>query len=248
MVGWSVRYLRLLIWLQWVDRRATSSFIVGITIQTAVLSLGLVQLRTLDAPAVLQAAVRASFLVGTALCALSAMSAFQNEFRYQTVWQTARDQRVFAHLMLARAFAMVIITAPALLVPFIVATVLLGATVSVGVVAAMAFLSVVVLVAFTHLLTTGLALTYDPARLVPWIRQVVMVVALGTVAFLSPEPVRNVFPFVWIERMAVPGELWRSAGLTIGITGAWWLVGQALLRRPAREILTRRLTDSVESR
>lgn len=248
MVGWSTRYLRLLVWLQWVDRRATSSFIVGITIQTAVLSLGLVQLRTLDGPAVLQAAVRASFLVGTALCALSAMSAFQNEFRYQTVWQTARDQRVFARLMLARALAMVIITAPALLVPFGVAIVVLDFSLSVGVVAAMAFLSLVVLVAFTHLLTTGLALVYDPARLVPWIRQVVMVVALGTVAFLSPEPVRSVFPFVWIERMAMPGELWRSAGLVVGITLAWWLVGQAVMGRASRRVLEHRLIDNVESR
>lgn len=248
MVGWSIRYLRLLVWLQWVDRRATSSFIVGITIQTAVLSLGLVQLRTLDGSSVLQAAVRASFLVGTALCALSAMSAFQNEFRYQTVWQTARDRRVFARLMLARALAMVIITAPALLVPFAVAAVLLGFTFSVGVAAAMAFLSLVVLVAFTHLLTTGLALTYDPARLVPWIRQVVMVVALGTVAFLSPEPVRYAFPFVWIERMALPGELWRSASLAVGVTLAWWLVGQAVMRGAAQRILDSRLIDNVESR
>ena len=41
MRAWSARYLFFLVWLQWVDRRATSSFLVGVSLQIVVLGMGL---------------------------------------------------------------------------------------------------------------------------------------------------------------------------------------------------------------
>lgn len=249
MAVWSGRYLGFLVWLHWVDRRATSSFIVGITLQTAVLSFGLVQFRGESESMIVQGAVRAAFLVGTAVCGLSAMSAFQNEFRYQTIWQTARDTRVFSRLMLVRALAMVVITAPAAATPFVVAVVVGDCCLPLPLVAVTYLMALVVLTAYTHILTLGLALTYDPARLVPWIRQAVMIVALGTVTFLSPSWVRSAFPFVWVERMALrPESVMGAASAALGLTLLWWLIAQLLMGPAMHRVLERRFLDNVEGR
>lgn len=246
MRAWSAEGLLFLVWLQWVDRRATSSFVVGVTLQIGVLSAGLWQLRAEPQGVVLAGAVRAMFLVGTAVCALSAMSAFQNEFRFQTVWQTFRDTAGFGRLMLARALAMTVITAPALALPFVVAALITPE--SVWTAAGVYVVGLVVLTAYTHVLTLGLAVAYRPAQVVPWIRQGVMVVALGTVTFLSPVWLRQAFPFVWLERMAEPGRFWGGAAVALVLTALWWLGLRLLLAPVARRVVHRRLLDNVENR
>ena len=75
-----------------------------------------------------------------------------------------------------------------------------------------------------------------------------MVVALGTVTFLSPVWLRQLFPFVWLERMAAPGMFWLATGATVGLTVAWWVCAYLLLAPAARSVVQRRLLDNVESR
>lgn len=246
MRAWWARYLLFLVWLQWVDRRATSSFLVGVSLQIVVLGMGLWQLREEPREVLLAGAVRAVLLVGTAVCALSAMSAFQNEFRFETIWQTFRDSAAFSRLMLARALAMTAITAVPMALPFVVAVLIRpqDAWLALGMYA----MSLLVMTAYTHVLTLGLAVVYRPSQLVPWIRQGVMVVALGTVTFLSPPWLRQLFPFVWLERMAAPGMSGLAAGVTAGLTVVWWLLALLLLAPAARAVVHRRLLDNVESR
>ncbi len=248
MVRWSASYLLFLIRVQWVDRRATSSFLIGITIQTVVLSLGLIQLAEYRDAAILQAAIRASVLVGTAICGLGAMSAFQNEFRYQTAWKTARDKSAFAALLAARALAMVAISAPSLAVPFAVAFLVSRGTVPVGLVLVSYLITMFVLVAFTHIMTLLLSLSYDPSRAVPWIRQVIMIVALGTLGFLSPIWLRSMLPFLWIERILDPATWWQATIAAIGITLLWWLTTWFAVKELSWRALQKRLLDNVEVR
>ncbi len=248
MVRWSASYLLFLIRVQWVDRRATSSFLIGITIQTVVLSLGLLQLAEYRDAAILQAAIRASVLVGTAICGLGAMSAFQNEFRYQTAWQTARDKSAFAALLAARALAMVAISAPSLAVPFAVAFLVSRGTVPVGLVLVSYLITMFALVAFTHIMTLLLSLSYDPSRAVPWIRQVIMIVALGTLGFLSPLWLRSLLPFLWIEKILDPATWWQATIAAIGITLLWWLATWFAVKELSWRALQKRLLDNVEVR
>ena len=161
MRAWSARYLFFLVWLQWVDRRATSSFLVGVSLQIVVLGMGLWQLRGEPREVVLAGALRAVLLVGTAVCALSAMSAFQNEFRFQTIWQTFRDSAAFSRLMLARALAMTAITAVPMALPFAVAVLIDPRDVWLAL--GMYAMSLLVLTAYTHVLTLGLAVAYRPS-------------------------------------------------------------------------------------
>lgn len=243
---WSLRYAALLIRIQWIDRSATSSFLIGITVQTAILSASIAQMGAESPTAVLQAALRADLLVGLALCSLSAMSAFQNEFRFQTVWQTARDPRSLRRLMLARALGMVVVTMPALCVPFAVASFTLrGAALSATV---LMLLSVaLVLTAFTHILTLALAVAYDPARVVPWIRQITMASLVGTVTFLSPAFIRQLFPFYWIEQMPATDSAWPVVWV-LTTTLVLWVGCVLALRRPSGTVIASRLTDNVEAR
>ncbi len=247
MARWSPRFGAFLVKAQWIDRRATSSFVVGITVQTAVLSMGLVQTEASD-PAIIQAATRASLMVALTVCSLGAMSAFQNEYRYQTVWFTARDLGVFHRLMLARSAAMVIVSLPAVLVPFGTAAVLVGPGDHGATIALLATGTSVVLVAFTHVLTLGLALVYDPARTVPWIRQVTLASLVGVVPFLSPPYVTRAFPFVWLTDAAPDGAVGRDVAVAVIIAVAWSTLAAAVLGPGVASTIGRRLVDNVEAR
>ncbi len=248
MVRWSSSYLLFLIRIQWVDRKATSSFLIGISIQTVVLSLGLIQLSHLRDEAILEAAIRASVLVGTAICGLGAMSAFQNEFRYQTAWKTARDRSAFSSLMVARAFAMVAISSPSLAVPFATAYLVSQRSIPVGLVCLSYLVNMFVLVAFTHIMTLLLSLSYDPARAVPWVRQAVMILALGALGFLSPMWLRSLFPFLWIERILNPEQWLVALAWALLSTAFWWGAIWLATRELSWRALQTRLLDNVEAR
>lgn len=246
MVHWSPRFGAFLVNVQWIDRRATSSFVVGLTLQTAILSGGLAQLDG-DPGVVMEAAIRAALMVALTVCSLGAMSAFQNEYRYQTIWLTARDLRSFLGLMLARSGAMVVVASPAVLVPLAVAFVT-GEGVSLGAVGVLAVGMLVVLVAFTHVLTLVLALTYDPARVVPWVRQGTLAVLVGVVPVLSPPFLARLFPFAWLTTGAGAADPARDVGVAVGLSVLWASVATVALRRAVAATVERRLVDNVEAR
>jgi RES domain-containing protein len=247
MARWSPRFAAFLVKAQWIDRKATSSFIVGITVQTAVLSLGLTQMQASDA-AIVQAATRAALMVALTVCSLGAMSAFQNEYRYETVWLTARDLGSFHRLMFTRAVAMVVVSMPAVAVPFGTALVLVGPRERAAGIGLLALATGAVLVAYTHLLTLVLALTYDPARVVPWVRHVTLASLVGVVPFLSPPLVSRAFPFVWLSDAALDGRTVRPVVVAVAIAAGWSLLGTLVLRRGVARAVGRRLVDNVEAR
>lgn len=247
MAHWSPRFAVFLVRAQWIDRRATSSFVVGITVQTAVLSLGLTQTQAGDA-ATVQAATRAALMVALTVCSLGAMSAFQNEYRYQTVWLTARDLGAFHRLMLTRAGAMVVVSMPAVVVPFVTALVVVGPREHAATIGLLVLATATVLVAYTHVLTLVLALTYDPARVVPWVRHVTLASLVGVVPFLSPPLISRAFPFVWLSDAALDGQAARSLTVAVAIAVGWSALGALALRRGVARAVGRRLLDNVEAR
>lgn len=105
---------------QWRDRIVTSSFLIGVTIQTLLLSMALFA-RSVDADSALLLAIRASCFTSVGILLFSAMSSIQNEFRFGTIENVIIGERGLNQLVAYRALATALICSPAIIVPFIFA-------------------------------------------------------------------------------------------------------------------------------
>lgn len=223
-------FLGIVLRTQWVDRRATSTFVVAATVQTGVLALALA---TAAHPRLVDA-VRVANTLGIAIVVLAAMSAVQNEFRYRTIWVTFASPRRLLRLVVYRSLATAILCGSVIAVPLVVAVVR-GAQ---PVVAALAAGAVALsLVTCGYVAAVALALTTAPRRLAPWTRLALLGVGAGSLPWPLPEPVRLILPTGW---PAVVAE-GRGLGLLIVPVCAAWLLGTRLLLAPWLSHRLRRL-------
>lgn len=244
-----MRFVLLVIRVQWIDRLATSSFLIGITVQTVLLSLALYHTAA-SAGEALVLATRAALLTCTAIILLSAMSSVQNEFRYGTIERIILGSVPLPRLLLLRAAASAIVSSPAIVVPFLAATarfpdLLRGRT---ALVVALTYLS---LAAICYQATLILCQFRAPIGIVPWLRLVLLFAGLAVIPFPGSGAVSLALPSGWILRVAAAPDV--AAGLpAVGgfavVTTAWTLALWLILRGRLSSRIEATLTEGAEAR
>ncbi|WP_328341078.1 hypothetical protein [Micromonospora sp. NBC_00421] len=238
-----------LIRVQWIDRLATSSFLIGITVQTALLSLALYQNAETPREA-LVLATRAALLTCTAIVLLSAMSSVQNEFRYGTIEKVVLSAVSLPTLLLVRAAASAVVSSPAIVVPFLAAYARFPELV--GPRSLLVILLVYVsLAAVCYQSTLVLCQFRAPVGVVPWLRLGLLFVGLSVLPFTGAPLVALVLPTGWIlQLVAASGPHATATALTgfFAVTTAWTGLLWMLLRDRTMNRIERTLTDGAEAR
>jgi hypothetical protein len=241
------RFVLFLVKVQWIDRKATSSFLVGITIQTALLTLAIWRSSTSQGDA-LALAVRASLLTCTAIIFLSAMSNVQNEFRYGTVERALLGKVPFSQLLGIRSAASAVVSSPAVVVPF------LGAgwrypQLFVGRMALLVVLVYVFLGTLCYQSTLVLCQFRNPPAAVVWLRLALLLIGLSIVPFPGSTSLTLVFPTGWLQRFAAQTQ--GSAAVDVlaflAVTAGWTLLCWLLLHRRTLQAVERSLTDGIDA-
>ncbi|MCF1598464.1 hypothetical protein [Streptomyces muensis] len=243
-----LRFFLFLIRVQWIDRLATSSFLIGITVQTALLTLALYRVAD-DAEHALVLATRASMLTCTAIVLLSAMSNIQNEFRYGTIERVLLGKVPFEGLLGVRSAASAIVASPAIIVPFIGAAVRYP-----GLVAGHTMVLVIMVYIFLGTLcfqsTLLLCQFRNPSAMVPWVRMALLFLGLSVIPFEGSRFVSYFFPTGWILSFAHDtdaGSLVTNFVVFIGVVTVWTGGAWLGLRRRSHRLIEINLTDGVEA-
>lgn len=247
MSGYS--FLRIVLRTQWVDRRATSSFMVGATLQTGVLCVAFAVASPEGAEQSLIIATRIALMVVISVISLASMSLVQNEFRYQTIWRSFQSPRRFLRLLSYRAGASVLLCGGMIAAPFAVAVLWRGAVPAAAIVVMASVFGVSVVM--TYCLSTLIALCHNPTLATPWFRVVLLGCGMGLVPLLSPEWLRMMFPPAWPLRLAAAENFEAALGAIAGtlIVSGMWAVANRVIGVP---LMNRRiaalLNDHAESR
>ncbi|MEU6573879.1 hypothetical protein [Streptomyces sp. NPDC046805] len=246
------RFALFLVKVQWIDRRATSSFLMGITIQTALLTLGV--WKSASAPGeALAMATRSALLTCTAIVFLAAMSNVQNEFRYGTVERVLLGKVPFSQLIGVRAAATAVVSSPAVVVPFLGAAVrfpdLFSATTALLVLQVYVFLA-----ALCYQSTLLLCQFRNPGTAVVWLRMAVLFLGLSVVPFPGSATLALFFPTGWMLKVAAAAHGTHPASATaaataafVVVTAAWTAACRLGLGRRTLTAVERNLTDGTEA-
>ncbi|MBA0053684.1 hypothetical protein E0L36_23305 [Streptomyces sp. AJS327] len=242
------RFLLFLIRVQWIDRIATSSFLIGITVQTGLLTTALHQ-RAGDAGEAVLLATRASMLTCTTIVLLSAMSNVQNEFRYGTVERILLGRVPFARVLGIRSGASAIVASPAIVVPYAGAALRFPELLAPHTVLLVAMVYVC-LGTLCYQATLVLCQLRNAALAVPWLRMFLLFVGLSVIPFEGSERLSLLLPTGWLVRFAADGGSDTSAYLTflafVAVCAAWTVGVWLLLRQRALRVVERNLTDGPD--
>ncbi|WP_336047950.1 hypothetical protein [Streptomyces sp. CA2R101] len=242
------RFLLFLIRVQWIDRLATSSFLIGITLQTAMLTLALV--RTASAPDnALVLATRAAMLTCTAIVLLSAMSNIQNEYRYGTIERVLLGKLPFSRLIAVRSTASALVASPAIVVPFIGATLTFPSLLCTQTLV-LVLMVYVYLAALCYQSTLLLCQFKNSAAMVPWLRMFLLFIGLSVIPFPGSETLSLFLPTGWMLCVARSRDAgaWGLETIMFAAVIAVWTGGVWLgLRNRSLRIIERNLTDGAEA-
>jgi hypothetical protein len=237
------RFFLFLIRVQWIDRAATSSFLIGISVQTVLLTLALTRTATSPGHGLLLAS-RAALLTCVTIVLLSAMSSVQNEFRYGTVENVLTGRLPFLGLLGVRAASCAIVASPAILIPFL-ALVLKYPELLDAHTVTLVVLIYVCLAAIGYQTTLLLSQFAVPAAAVPWLRLGLLIVGMSVIPFPGSETLSVVLPTGGVLAFARAGDGagWAPLGSFLAAAGGWTVLSWALLRRRTLAKVERNLTD-----
>ncbi|WP_175772844.1 hypothetical protein [Paraburkholderia phenazinium] len=230
-----MRTLMLFVRYQWSERIATSSFLIGITLQTAAMCLA-VWSRAGSPTEVGQFASRSALFTATNIILLGAMSNISNEFKFFTIQHVYTSYFGFPRLIFFRSVANSVICAPAVLMPIVVACVRFGrcdlATLAV------LGLSFVWLAALCYVATYLTNLAAQPLAAVPWLKYAFVLFGLDLLPL--PGGANLLFPSHWIVTLThanLSGHLCGFALTTSGAVALCFLVTRSKVERIVEEAI-----------
>ncbi|MDH6580507.1 hypothetical protein [Kitasatospora sp. MAP5-34] len=236
-----MRFTLLLIRVQWIDRRATSSFIIGITLQTALLTLALAHRATGAGPA-LVLACRAALLTCVTIVLLSAMSSVQNEFRYGTMENVLLGRVPLARLLGLRAASCAVVMSPALCLPFAGAAVAFPSVLGPRTLLLIAMLYLC-LAAICYQCTLLLCQFARPSAAVPWFRLALLLVGMSVVPFPRARQVAELLPTGWVIAYAAGTRAVVALPMFLATVSLWTCAVWLAFRKRLRPSIERSLVD-----
>lgn len=230
--------IALMIRTQWRDRIMTSSFLIGITLQTSLLSLAIVQ-KQAGENELLLLAVRASLFTGINILLFSAMSSLSNEFRYGTFEYTHLSAIGWNRVLLLRAMATSIISWPVVVGPFLAAMI---ASHGLGLLRMGAFAGGVffLLWIICYWMTYLLNLSEQPMTILPLLKYVLLIFGLNLVHIPLLTNISYLIPTYWFLQLIEPGKM-AVNGLGFLVTVATWTI---VITIGARPLVDRKMTSS----
>ena len=205
--------------LQWKDRVATSSFLIGITLQTLLLSWAIFETSTSPSQA-LDMAVRSGIFTCVGILLFSSMSAITNEFDFGTMENVLLSGASLSSLMAMRALTSAVISTPAIVIPFAFALLRwpeLGAQ-------SMLFVRLVEVYILTALLADQLIwilnLASRPRAAIQWARYFILIPGMALLPFSWAGTLSLVFPM---------GALLQGNSKLFWISSVTWTLGVRLL-------------------
>jgi hypothetical protein len=222
-------FLVLMVKTQWRDRIVTSSFLIGITIQTFLLSFA-IWMRAVDANDGLILAIRASCFTSVGILLFSAMSSIQNEFRFGTIENVLLGERGLNQLVIYRAFATTLICSPAVLAPFLFEFIRFPH--AGGMLRSLAVIGLIYVFVFSlcYQLSYLINAFAHPSASISILKFVILLIGLRLVPGAWATPTSLVMPSGWILSLARQELLWWQCltgfALTVALLTAatyWWL-------------------------
>lgn len=206
MVNWlnkkksDFRFFWFLIKIQWVDRLATSAFLIGITLQTFLLCLSIYKISESYAHA-LSLAIRSTLLSTIGMTLLSSMSNIQNEFRFGTIESICLSRFSFKKLILFRCISMAMICSPAIIFPFVIVALKFGYFVNL--IFFLIILLLYILIILAGVQTTFILNAFEvPLNAVPWVKAILLIVGLELVKFPYSGIIAQAFPSYWVIKLS----------------------------------------------
>ena len=195
-----IRFIFFLIKVQWKDRIATSSFLIGITIQTILLSFVVIQ-KSLSPENALQLAIKGSLLTCIGISLFSAMSSIQNEFRYATVESILLSKVSFFYLIWIRSLFTGIVSLPAICIPFLAVIFAFPEAFNLRwLVCQISVYLTMVIIGFQS--SFVLNVIQNPTVYVPWAKALILILGLKLVPFIGADSICKIFPLYWTLNMA----------------------------------------------
>lgn len=236
-----VRFTLFLIRVQWIDRRATSSFVIGITLQTAVLTLAVVH-RATGAESSLVLACRSALLTCVTIVLLSAMSSVQNEYRYGTMENVLLGQVSLARLLGLRAGACAVVMSPALCLPFAGAAVAFPSVLGPKLLLLIAMLYLC-LAAVCYQCTLLLCQFARPSAAVPWFRLTLLLLGMSVVPFPRSQQVAELLPTGWVMAYAAGTRAGIALPMFLTTVSLWTCALWLAFRKRLHPRIERSLVD-----
>lgn len=230
----ALSFLAFIVRLQWLDRIATSAFLVGITLQTGIFALAVFETSTGPAHA-LELAVRGGIFSAVGILVFSSMSAITNEVDLGTLENAVLGGLPFSRLVALRAAATALISSPVIVVPFAAAVLRWPELLSRPAVYLRGFEVYVLSASLGYQLAWILNSFPSPRAALPWARYLILLVGMNLLPFEGMRALSLVFPTGWL----LAGN---SAGFWI-CAAAWTLFVRVALEERVVEGFERRLCD-----
>lgn len=235
--------LKIFVRLQWIDRVNTSAFLIGLSIQTAVLCLSIWD-KSDSAQSAFVLAVRASFLTVVGITLMAAMSSLANDIRFGTFSYLMLSREHVFVIVFKRCFANTIVSFTTVLFPFAMAMFKFPELLSPWVFMVLALIFVSVTCAGFHIALIVNAFSH-PARGVPWLRYMYLIVGLSLLPVSSLEVASHAFPFYWILNLygQSGSEFLLTSLVVLGLNALWTIIAWLLFARR-----TLKAVESIQSR
>jgi hypothetical protein len=226
--------IKVFVRLQWIDRVHTSSFVIGLTIQSFVLCLSVLDKSTNSAQAFVLA-TRASILTIVGITLFSAMSSVANDIRFGTFANLILSREHLYLIVFKRCAANTLVAFPTVIFPFVVASWRFGDLTIGLVLVAMTLIFWSVTCAGFQIALVLNSLSH-PAKGVPWLRYIFIIVGLNLVPFAFVENLSKALPFYWIIHLSEDSVL-SNALMALVTSLLWTFVAWLSLARRTRRIL-----------
>ncbi|HVJ64670.1 MAG TPA: hypothetical protein VM901_05395 [Bdellovibrionota bacterium] len=221
--------VKIFVRLQWIDRVNTSAFLIGLSIQTAVLCLSIFD-KSQNSGEAFALAVRASLLNIIGITLFAAMSSLANDIRFGTFSYLLLSREHIFWIVFKRCLANTVVSFSSVVFPFAVAVVKFPELASVNLV--LALLAIFVAVSCAGFQIALVLNTLDhPIRGVPWMRYFYLLVGLNMLPFAWIEWSSKFLPFYWILDLHAleGGSLFAQFAASVGLSLGWTLVAWVLL-------------------
>lgn len=207
----------------------TSSFLIGITLQTAVLSLAIIEKQ---GGALL--GVRASLFSGISILLFAAMSSLTNEFRYGTFEYTHLGSLGWTRVLLLRSLATSLVCWPAVIAPFLaVAYVAKGqGLVHLFLLACGVFLLLWII---GYWMSYALNLSEQPSTVLPAFKYILLISGLGLIDWSWVKFIAQVTPTYWFLKLAQADVDTSQVLLGLALTIVGWTFVTLVVIRPMVE-------------
>ncbi|PHM50725.1 hypothetical protein [Xenorhabdus miraniensis] len=207
--------------IQWQERIVTSSFLIGISLQSIVLAIHC-YLYNGDNSSALFLAIRSGLFTCISILLFSAMSNISNEFKFETISYVISSGTPFYKLILLRSTANGFISLPAIIIPFvgyIMRDININSIILFYITGELLFTCV-----FCFVISFLINLWKQPILALPWFGYILFIIGLNLFNLPWVNKISMIFPSYWLLQEISHTSIWLFfITLFIWLSTVYWL-------------------------